>query len=500
MQPMMRFHSAKQSQAMDRLAVESVGIPGLLLMKRAGLFAFDTLRHHYPKAQRLLIVCGNGNNGGDGFVVAQLAVMAGLEVDLTLLGPEDTLRNEARQAFDELKALNVEPVDFGHERLQRCDLVVDALFGTGLDRAVTGTAADWIGQINLSGKPVLALDLPSGLHADSGQVLGQTIRAQRTCTFITRKIGLYQFQGPDHGGQIHYSPLFLPDNVLQSQPGVAVHHTLKHWLNRLPPRPQTSHKGSCGSLVLIGGNRSMMGAIQMAGLAGLKVGTGLVKVITHAEHGIALTQALPELMCYTPEALASLLETADAAALGPGLGLNEWGKTLFDQACSVCMTQQKPMVVDADALKWLAKAPGAYNHWILTPHPGEAAELLDCTTADIQRDRVQAVKTLQNRYGGVIVLKGNGTLIYDGERLELCTAGNPGMAVGGMGDVLTGTLGGLLAQGMALYDAACLGVALHAHAADLLARQHGQPGLLPTELAATLSQLLTYANPKRPMN
>ncbi|MDG6777223.1 NAD(P)H-hydrate dehydratase [Thiomicrorhabdus sp. zzn3] len=493
---MMRFHTAEQSRAIDRFAIESAGIPGLLLMKRAGLYAFETLRHHYPKAQRLLIVCGGGNNGGDGFVVAQLAAMAGFQVDLTLLGSTDSLHNEARQAFDELKPLKIAPVDFTPERLEQCDLVIDALFGTGLDRPVSGIAADWIQQINLSNKPVLAIDIPSGLHADSGQVMGQAIRADRTCTFITRKLGLYQFQGPDHCGQIHYSPLFLAQEILQSQTSIATNHSLKHWLNLLPLRPQTSHKGRCGSVALVGGDRSMMGAIQMAGLASLKVGVGLVKVITHAEHGIALTQTLPELMCYTPEELKPILVNTQAVGLGPGLGLNEWGKTLFDQACSVCMAQQTPLVMDADALKLLAKTPQKYDRWILTPHPGEAAALLDCTTADIQQDRVAAVKALHARYGGVIVLKGNGTLIYDGEKMELCTAGNPGMAVGGMGDVLTGTISGLLAQGMALFNAACLGVSLHAHAGDLLARQHGQPGLLPTELAATLSQLLTYAEPQ----
>lgn len=493
---MMRFHTAEQSRAIDRFAIESAGIPGLLLMKRAGLYAFETLRHHYPKAQRLLIVCGNGNNGGDGFVVAQLAAMAGFEIDLILLGSADKLHNEARQAFDELKPLEITPADFTPERLEQCDLVVDALFGTGLDRPLSGAAAGWIQQINLSGKPVLAIDIPSGLHADNGQVMGLAIRAQRTCTFITRKLGLYQFQGPDHCGQIHYSPLFLSEEILQSQPSVAANHSLKHWLSLLPPRPQTSHKGSCGSVALVGGDRSMMGAIQMAGLASLKVGAGLVKVITHAEHGIALTQALPELMCYTPEELKTILESAQAVGLGPGLGLNAWGESLFDQACSVCMAQQTPLVMDADALKLLAKVPQKYDRWILTPHPGEAANLLDCTTAEIQHDRVAAVKALHARYGGEIVLKGNGTLIYDGDRMELCTAGNPGMAVGGMGDVLTGTISGLLAQGMALFDAACLGVSLHAHAGDLLARQHGQPGLLPTELAATLSQLLTYAKPQ----
>lgn len=484
------FHNASQSRAIDRFAIEQKNIPGLLLMKRAGLFAFQTLLNQYPNANRLLIICGTGNNGGDGFVVAQLALMAGLEVDLVLNGQPEAIKNDALLAYHELQQLGIEPVVFKPELIESCDVVVDALFGTGLDRPIQNQVADWIEQINAGKTPVLALDIPSGIAADTGRILGCAVKAEHTCTFITRKIGLYQFNGADYSGKVHYSPLFLDRTILQTQTAVAENHPLKYWLNQLPERPKTSHKGSAGSVCLIGGDFHMMGAIQMAGLSSLKVGAGLVKVITHNEHGIALTQALPELMCYSEEAFSELTQTAKVIGIGPGLGLNEWGKSLFLRAKAL----PQPKVVDADALKLLATHPERQDNWILTPHPGEAGELLGCTTDEIQGDRINAVKAIQKKYGGVTVLKGNGTLIYDGENLEICLAGNPGMAVGGMGDVLTGAISGLIAQGVPLFTAACLGVTLHAHAGDILAQQKSQLGILPTELASTISQLLTYAD------
>ncbi len=484
------FYDAAQSRAIDRLAIEQKGIPGLLLMKRAGLFAFQTLQNQYPNAQRLLIVCGTGNNGGDGFVVAQLAVMAGLKVELLLNGQADELKNDALQTYRELESLGVKPASFQADAFKTCDVIIDALFGTGLDRPIQNQAAEWIEYINASGKPVIALDIPSGLSADKGTVLGCAVKANHTCTFITRKLGLYQFNGADYSGKVHYSPLFLEQSILETQTPVAANHPLKYWLNQLPHRPKTSHKGSAGSVCLIGGDHHMMGAIQMAGLASLKVGAGLVKVISHEEHGIALTQALPELICYGEPAFEEQTQNAKAIAVGPGLGLNDWGKNLFEKATR--LPQLK--VIDADALKLLAANPKHQDDWVLTPHPGEAGEMLGCTTDEIQQDRIEAVKAIQKKYGGVVVLKGNGSLIFDGENMEMCLAGNPGMAVGGMGDVLTGAIGGLIAQGLPLFEAACLGVNLHAHAGDILAQQKGQLGLLPTELASTISQLLTYAD------
>lgn len=498
---MIEFYSAQQSQAIDKMAINQHGIPSLLLMEQAGLFSYETLFTHYPKTKRILILCGTGNNGGDGFVVGQLALMAGLHVDVVLYGQISQLKNDALlvyQAFIELggKVNLFETGSFTLERLRlnslaEYDVIIDALFGTGLDknRPISGPLLEWVNIINQLVIPVIALDIPSGLDADTGQIHGGAIQADRTCTFITQKPGLYQFNGQDTAGKIHYSRLFLDEQLLHSQTPIAHNHSLKHWLSHLPKRNAVSHKGSTGQVMLIGGDQHMMGAVQMAGLASLKVGAGLVKVMTHSEHGIALTQVLPELMCYSEQEFEIQSAQAKVIAIGPGLGLQAWGSALFNKTLPLKL----PKVLDADALTLLAQAPEHQENWVLTPHPGEAARLLNSTTETVQNDRFAAIKAIQKQYGGVVVLKGNATLVFDGERLEMCLAGNAGMATGGMGDVLTGAISGLVAQGVPLFEAACLGVSLHAHAGDILAQQKGQHGLLPTELASTLSQLLTYA-------
>ncbi len=485
---MLRFHTTRQSQAIDQIAIKEKGIPGILLMKRAGFFAFESLQHYFNNPHSIVVFCGTGNNGGDGFVVAQLARLAGMEVQVLLHGNPDKLHGDALIAYQEMVAVGITPNPFSETVITQADVLVDALFGTGLNRPISGQLAEQIHWLNQLKKPVLALDIPSGLNADTGAILGQAIQARHTCTFIARKLGLHTFLGSDTAGKVHYSRLFLPLEIIKSQSPVALNHPLKYWMNKLPERLASQHKGVAGTVCLVGGNHSMMGAIQLAGLASLKVGAGLVKVITHTEHTVAITQSIPELMCYQPEELIMQTNLANVVGIGPGLGLVDWGKKLYQQVLDVPL----PKVVDADALKLLALNPQKNSHWVLTPHPGEAALLLNTTTQTIQADRVQAIKALQQKYGGVIVLKGNGSLIYDGESLEICLAGNPGMAVGGMGDVLTGTIATFIAQGLSLWDATCLGVSLHAHAGDVLAQQKGQPGILPSELASVMSHLMSY--------
>jgi len=495
----MKLYSAKTSQAIDQSAIQKHGLPGILLMKRAGLFAFQTLENLWlnkaKEPPHIYVICGTGNNGGDGFIVAQYAALSGYQVSVSILGDEHNIHNDALTALNELKQLNVKPIPFDHACLNEATCIVDALFGTGLNQPIIGQYADVIQQLNQSHKPILALDIPSGLSADTGEILGTAIQAKHTCTFITQKLGLYTAKGQETAGNISHSPLFIAGHIFNKFTPLAENHSLKFWLNKLPIRLASRHKGVSGTVCLVGGNKTMMGAIQLAGLASLKTGAGLVKIITHQEHGIAITQAIPEVMCYPSTELTQQAGLANVIGIGPGLGMNEWGNDLFNQVMDLPLNK----VIDADALKHLAhytqhQPSNNTNNWVLTPHPGEAAQLLNINTQKVQADRVSAIKQLHKKYGGVIVLKGNGTLIYDGEQLELCTAGNPGMAVGGMGDVLTGTIATFIAQGLSLWDAACLGVNLHAHAGDILANQSGQPGILPSEIANVMSQLLAYSD------
>ncbi|MDX1352616.1 MAG: NAD(P)H-hydrate epimerase, partial [Thiomicrorhabdus sp.] len=406
----MKLYSAQSSQAIDQNAIHSLGIPGILLMKRAGFFAFDVLQKNWPDAKQIYIVCGTGNNGGDGFIIAQYAYLAGYQVKVSLLGDINKVHGDALIALQELQQLGITPSSFSQKEVAQSDVVIDAIFGTGLNQPITGEIAHIIEQINQTQKPVLAVDIPSGLNANTGQILDIAIRAQITCSFITQKLGCYTYQGPEVCGKIHFSSLFIPKTLYQSQPPLAENHPLKYWLNKLPLRLASHHKGVSGTVCLVGGNKTMMGAIQLAGLASLKTGAGLVKIITHQEHGIAITQAIPELMCYPTDALLEQAGLANVIGIGPGLGLDDWGKKLFSQTLDLPLNK----VIDADALKHLAnltqEQDKSSNNWVLTPHPGEAAQLLATDTASIQKDRIKAVKQLQQKYGGVIVLKGNGTL------------------------------------------------------------------------------------------
>lgn len=479
------YYSAAQSRALDRYAIETLGIPGVRLMKQAAFFAYQTLKRLYPECTRLYVLCGTGNNGGDGYGLAQYARLDGWTVKLAQLG-SSPLKGDALTLQKEWLALGESVEPFSLHDLKQSDVVVDAVFGTGLNKAVAQPYADIFSHLNQSGKPVLALDLPSGLNADTGAAMGIAVQAQHTCTFITRKLGLVMHQGQTLAGQVHYSDLNIPSKAFQNTDCIAVSRPLSVWQKVLPHREATRHKGNSGRLVFIGGNHSMMGAIQMAAFAGLKSGAGLVKIITRNEHLTPLTLAHPEFMCYSDEQQETLLNSADAMALGPGLGSDDWA----DALCRQTLVSSLPKIVDADALKWLANHPMKRDDWILTPHPGEAARLLDTSTQAIQQDRVSAIQRLQQQYGGIVVLKGNGTLIYDGQHLEVCPEGNPGMAVGGMGDVLSGILTSLVGQGLSLFEAACLGVSLHATAGDRVAERIGEAALTPTDLIQALTECL----------
>lgn len=486
----MKLYSAKTSQAIDRDAIKNHDIAGILLMKRAAWFSLQTLQNQWPKANAVHIVCGTGNNGGDGFALAQYALINGYNVHVSILGNAEKITGDARTTYNEMMACGMTVKPLTKNQLHQCDVIVDAIFGTGLNQTVSGEYASIIELINHSKKPILSLDMPSGVHADTGHIMGSAICADHTCTFITHKIGLYTSQGQEQSGQVHFSNLFLSKAVYKNHLPLAQNHKLKYWLNHLPHRQAAHHKGSAGTLCLIGGNISMMGAIQLAGLASLKAGCGLTKVITRTAHATAITQAIPELMCYQKNHEKQVISSAKALAIGPGLGKDQWATERF----MATINSSLPKVIDADALRILAEKDlnKLTPNWVLTPHPGEAAELLGVSNHEIQMDRVASIKALHAKFGGVIILKGNGTLIFEGKQLEICLAGNAGMAVGGMGDVLTGAIGSLLAQGLPLWEAANLGVSLHAHAADILAKQHGEPSILPSEVAQTISQLMAY--------
>lgn len=485
-------YRAAEMRVLDTRVLAREGIEGYTLMRRAGRAAFFRLRRRWPQARRIGVVCGPGNNGGDGYVVASLARAWGLSVQLWALMPVSELQDTARYAAADFMAEGGQVQSLVPEALQTAevDVWVDAMFGTGLMRPVVGVAQAAILNLNDHPAPVLAVDVPSGISADTGAMLGMAVRAAMTVSFIAPKPGLYTGAGIDCCGEVVLDRLGASADLGRDVPTACVIWPERAPLGAfLPPRAPTAHKGHFGHVLVIGGGAGMPGAARMAAEAALRVGAGLVSVAAAPVHATLLGVGRPELLVASPASaadLAPLLTRSTVRALGPGLGRDAWAQRMFEAT----LAAPGPLVVDADGLNQLAATPRQRMDWILTPHPAEAGRLLGCTAAEIQADRLAAVRALVHRYGGVTVLKGAGTLIDDGHEVALCAGANPGLASGGMGDVLTGVIGGLLAQGMSPFAAALEGVRLHLRAGALAARSVGVPGMLAGDVLDRIASAL----------
>ncbi|HGM5920236.1 TPA: NAD(P)H-hydrate dehydratase [Stenotrophomonas maltophilia] len=478
------------ARALDRRASALAGDGGWSLMAQAGLAGWQCLLQQWPEALQLCVLVGAGNNGGDGYVLASHALRSGRQVQVVTLPGRAPATVLAAQAAAEFATAGGSVVEFDGQ-LPDAEVYVDALFGLGLDRAPSGTAQVLIDALNAARGPVLAMDVPSGVDADSGYVPGVAVKADVTLQFIACHRGLYTGDALEQVGQRRLAPLELPDQAWDGIQASAQRWTGDRLKALLPPRRANTHKGESGHVLCVGGNHGSGGAIAMAAEAALRAGAGLLSLGTRRDHVGPLLARLPEAMTHALEdgdALPALLDRATVVAIGPGLGQDEWARALFARvlACG------KPLVVDADALNLLAQDPRALPDAILTPHPGEAARLLGCSSADIQANRYASAQALAERFHAVVVLKGAGSIVAaPAQTPRLIAAGNPGMAVGGMGDLLTGIIASLRAQGLAAFDAAAAGALLHALAGDAAAAD-GARGLLPTDLLAPLRRL---ANP-----
>jgi NAD(P)H-hydrate epimerase len=485
MSEMLPLYRPAQVRAMDELAIESLGVPAAELMERAGAAAWRVLQQRWPTARVVGVACGPGNNGGDGYVLARLARAAGCQVRV-LSPPGATPRTaSARQALAQWRAVGGSVAGFDG-LLPDVDLWVDALYGIGLSRPPNEAARAMIERINGSRVPVLALDVPSGLDADTGHAAGAAVRATVTVSFIGAKRGLYTGMARDLDGEVLLDRLDLKigafDDILPAA-WLCRPEGLARWL---APRHANAHKGEHGHVLCIGGEEGMGGAVRLCAEGALRTGVGLASVGTRRSGVAALVAARPEAMTHAVEdveALAPLLARATVLAVGPGLGQGEWGRALYDAA----VASGKPVVLDADALNLLALQPRRLPQAILTPHPGEAARLLGREKPEIQADRFDAAEALAQRFGCVVVLKGAGTIV------AAIDAGNPGMATGGMGDVLSGVIAALMAQGLPAFQAATAGALLHSAAGDAAARVGGERGLLPSDLFPHLRRM---ANPE----
>jgi hydroxyethylthiazole kinase-like uncharacterized protein yjeF len=462
------------------------GTAGYELMSRAAAAALRELRARWPVARDVLVLCGGGNNGGDGYVLARLARDVGLASRVLAAVPIDRLKGDAARAALECVEGGTPVETLSTAGLAGADVIVDALLGIGLQAEVRPELAEIIRVVNEMGVPVLSLDVPSGLCADSGEPRGLALRAAVTVTFITRKAGLWLGVGPDFAGDVVLASLGVQPTSVSPVLRLLTRSDLA---SALPPRARDAHKGRFGHVLVVGGGEGMSGAARLAGEAALRAGAGRVTAWVGPESAVAVAAGCPELMVRGVGAAATaadLLESIDVLAIGPGLGRDEWGRASFAHALAAARAREVPVVLDADALNLLAEQPELTlpNRCVLTPHPGEAARLLGWSSAEVQRDRLRSIKELQRRYAATIVLKGAGSLVSD-DIPWLCDRGTPAMAAPGMGDVLTGVIAALLGQGLSTVQAASFGVLWHAMAGEAAAAGADR-GVLAGEVARCL--------------
>ena len=485
-----------EARAMQPIVHQGMGISGYTLMQRAGQAAFEQMLHRWPESRAVSVICGKGNNAGDGYIVARMAYQFGMRVQLIALNNPEQLQGDARTAFEDFVTAGgaVSPADQAIEHR----VIVDALLGTGFRLPLRDAYADMIHRINETASGVLALDLPSGVDPDTGAVSRRqggvlAVQASMTVSFIGRKIGLYTGAGKAFVGDLSIADLGMAD----ASRSVTNETCLLTWQHeRLPAISPQAHKHQRGKVVIVGGDLGMGGAVLMAAEAALRCGAGLVSVVTQSEHRAALLARVPEAMFIDPESavLPEILSAADFIVIGPGLGRGEWGGGLF----TVVAAAATPKLIDADGLYWLAKADKSpANDLFITPHSGEAANLLGVDVPAIEADRLNAGTQLAQRYACNVVVKGPGSVVVTQEGTQICAHGGPAMATAGMGDVLSGICAGLLAPLYASGDQGAVceqfsqAVALHSASADLAAQLLGPRSVMATDVTAKIPSVLS---------
>ena len=500
---------AEQVRQLDAFAIAEMDGGGYGLMYSAGQAAFAVLRNLFPACRNLSVICGGGNNGGDGYVVAELALQAGFQVQLLAVADPEKLQGEAQQAYLQAVAAGVVAERWSDNVALSGEVIIDALLGTGLSGDVRADYARVIERVNDAPSPVLAIDIPSGLSADAGVPLGPTVKAAATVTFIALKQGLLTGEAVDYTGELWFDDLKVPaavyDKVAASAKRVDL-KSIRHWL---PGRKPSSHKGQFGHVLIIGGERGYGGAAILAAEAALVAGAGRVSCATRAEHLTAGLSRCPDIMYRDGEqrsTITEMISKADVIVLGPGLGNEPWA-----QMCSAtALASGRPLVIDADGLNLLAEHQILGNpvaklsaNSIITPHPGEAARLLSSSTIEVNQDRFNAAHKLAETYTCTALLKGFGTVIAPGpapgddrqvqqtEPMAVVSGhGNPGMAKAGMGDVLAGVTGALLAQNPDSFGAARFAACWHALAADWILEETGEYSLSASQVINALGPSL----------
>ncbi len=515
----MKVATAAQMRALDRDAIEGYGIPGIVLMENAALGVVRCMEERYGPAagQSVVVFCGKGNNGGDGMAVARHLSNRGAHVWVALLGDPDGVSGDAainlricREMQIPIRVVDsVGKLNGLSELLKNCDLVVDAILGTGTVPPVRGLAEQAVRRINTTGKPVIAVDLPTGLSADVSELPPQVVQADLTVTFGLPKVSLVQYPSMSAAGTVRVVDISLPASLVE-EADISLALIEAEALAAVPPRRGDEHKGRAGRVLVVAGSADMPGAAVMTALASLRIGAGLVyaavpdgvRPVFHRRlmEGIVVPLAQSHRKHLTPEALPAILKAAQGksvAALGPGIGLDpETGEVVR----SLLLKLRIPMVLDADGLTHVAQDPAVLHQAkapvILTPHPGEMSRLSGVSQEVLNTRRVDVAREFSRRSQVIVVLKGARTVIAEPDGWAwINTTGNPGMATAGTGDVLTGMIAGLIAQGMSPIDAARIGVFLHGRCGDLAAAKRGERGLIAGDLIREIPKAWSASGP-----
>ena len=503
----MKLYTASETRKIDNLAIKEKGVSGYSLMQMAAEFTLDVILREFSPVEELIIFCSKGKNSGDGFLLGSFAKEFGLEVTIVMSNTSNVLKGVSRKAFEEMKDAKVKIISTKSvEKLKVSNkaVIVDALIGTGLKGNLRKNIKESILALNKLGVklPVLSLDIPSGINPDTGDADDIAVYADITATFVAQKRGCFTSVGKKFSGEIVYSDLEIPKNLFSKITSTSYVVDYEDSISKVVYREQDAHKGHFGNVVIVGGDRGLGGAGLLSSRAAVYSGAGLTSLVTRPEHVSASLVSCPEVMVKGVDSgqdIEEHLVKPDVIAIGPGLGQSAWSEQMIQRVFWEAEKRDISVIMDADALNLLTKLKLSSNlpkRLILTPHPGEAARLLNTSVAVIESNRFSAAAKIQKKFNATVVLKGSGTVICHKsggtQKWGICDSGNPGMATGGMGDVLTGIIAGLLAQGLTLKEAAEAGVDLHAKAADQASLEFGEAGLTSSDVINELKYLLKY--------
>ena len=501
----MKLYTSSETRKLDALAIKKSGVTAFSLMQKAAEFSFNTLLGKWPNTEKVIIFCSKGNNTGDGYLVASLLKEAGFQTLIVQITQRKGMSAATKKALEICKKMKIESISFNSFKklkLKKNTVFIDAILGTGLKGNVRTGLLKAIKIINKKTRsyPTLSLDIPSGICADTGKEMGTSIIADATAAFIGRKRGCYTSIGKERAGKVYFDDLSVGKDIFHRVDSNCYILNMENHLQKISERDLNSHKGNYGHVLVIGGNTGFGGAAILTAKAVARSGAGLVSLATKPEHITAALSQCPEIMVKginSGQDLEPYLSLPDVIVIGPGLGKNAWSEQLVQRTFWEANKRTIPVVMDADSLNLfpeLSLSCPLPKRLVITPHPGEASRLLNKTVGEIEKDRFGAAKELQKRFKATVVLKGSGTLIcFKKGRIQIigvCEAGNPGMASGGMGDILSGLIASFIAQGLNIISATETAVDIHSKAADITALRLGQMGMLASDVLEDVADFL----------